>query len=210
MIINSNPSTKDMLYEISSMRSRAKKLLRFNTNSKYKELLTFIINEDYYHDEDKALPTIKDLSKVLSLSYDKVRSQIKAIHDDLNDEIILEKIPFEFNQSKIIFVINGYQKTTSMSANNLTVIPREGENINIPFFKSIVGTNCFYVDKVSHEFTDNKQEVYIHLEAGFYNSYWKIRKDRALITREISINDYYTKSDYQIQQLLEMRPFSAW
>ena len=131
MIINSNPSTKDMLYEISSMRSRAKKLLRFNTNSKYKELLTFIINEDYYHDEDKALPTIKDLSKVLGVSYDKVRSQIKAIHDDLNDEIILEKIPFEFNQSKIIFMINGYQKTTSMSVNNLTVIPREGENINI-------------------------------------------------------------------------------
>ena len=43
-----------------------------------------------------------------------------------------------------------------------------------------------HVDEIYHKLNDNEQQIHISLKRGSYDSYWKLRKDQALATHEIS------------------------
>lgn len=95
-------------------------------------------------------------------------------------------------------------------ASNLTHIPRKGEVVQLPFFKEKTGADYYHVDEVYHELSDNRHQIYISLKTGSYNSYWRLRKDQAEATGEISMQDAIMKREFELKELLDLKPDRAW
>lgn len=201
-------STKGMILDICSMRSRAKHLL--DKNPEYAVLLVALTSEDYYNDEDLSIPTIKELSEQTGISYSVVRRQLDKIYSDICSYEFQEDHPFKFENSRIRFGLSGLYNNITLIADGLKNLPRKGETIRIPFFKEFTGTDYYFVEKVYHEFEDNRHDIYISLKYGTYNSYWDLRKDQALETREIPMFDATMKSDYDLKKFLDLKPGNAW
>lgn len=202
------PTTKGMLLDICSMRSRAIKLL--NNQNGNNRLLETITAKDYYYDDNLQLPSLKSFSDMAGINYDKARKQLTEIYENLCSFEFNETNPFEFNQTEIWLRLAGLYKSKVIQVNQLPFLPRIGETIQFVFFKELIGTEFFYVDNIYHELTDNKQKIHISLKYGTYNSYWQLRKDRAEELGEISCHDCITKSDYELKNQLDLKPGSAW
>lgn len=72
---------------------------------------------------------------------------------------------------------------------SLPVTPTVGDSINLKFFRPIENSPVYYVDKVSHEITEEKQVIRIDLKTGFYNSFVKFHEDQD--EAEVSEKGYY-------------------
>ena len=199
--------TKDMLLDIGSMLSRAKKYSELD--KPYQELLQAIVQIPYFSDEDGNFPTIKELSRQTGIKYDKIRKGIRQIYDDL----VLERheaVPLTFSFKKTIccFVLSDRQNKRSITfeTENLKVLPRVGEEITVPYFKAYLQTDWFHVESIHHHLGDNEQLIDIFLKPGSHNLFWQFRKDEAEIRREVSIHDLYRKSDWELQDQLGVTP----
>lgn len=203
------PSSKGMLLDIFSMRSRAIKLLEKENN--YNILLKVLVETDDYYDDDIPLPTIKELSEKARLAYHVVRRQVSEIFTGLSDSFSENGSPFLFPKKEIVFRLTSWRGSKKMIAEHLDYIPRIGEEVSVPFFRESLGTESFYVSGISHELSDEFQRIYIHLNSGNYNLYWHIRKDQALENREISFRDYlFAKTDAEIKEGLRIDHNNPW
>jgi hypothetical protein len=203
------PSSKGMLLDIFSMRSRAIKLMEKENN--YSSLLKVLTETDDYYDDDIPLPTIKELSERTGITYHKVRKQIEDIFTDLSDSFSKDSQPFLFPKKEIIFHLRTWHGSKMMLAEHLDYIPRVGEEVFVPFFRESLGSEKFYVSQISHKLTDEVQRIYITLNSGWYNLYWHIRKDQALENHEISFSDYlYKKTDTEIKDELRIDYNNPW
>lgn len=86
----------------------------------------------------------------------------------------------------------------------MDVVPRVGENIDIPFFKAYLDTTVFYVESISHELNDQLHEINIHLKRGYYNLFWHYRKDKAKETNELRSKDLIELDDYDLKNKLRI------
>lgn len=193
-------SSKQMILDIGSMRSRAIELLRHN--KQYNSLLKVLTEKDYYYDDNVPMPNIKDLSEKSELKYDKVRRYLKDIYYDL----VLDEAErlFKYNEVEYFFAVHGYREYTYFTADSLPVVPRIGEMITVPYFKAYLNTDYFYVEDVRHTLQDGKQVIDISLKAGSYNLYWHFRKDQAEEEGELSFHDLMHLSDTQLRKKLNM------
>ena len=201
-------STKGMILDICSMRSRAKKLLKLNPE--YSSLLSVIISNDYYYDEDLKFPTIKELSEKAGISYGIARRHLKLIYDNLCSYDERFDFAFDFKEVTILISINGPFGHRTITTKDLPILPRKGEMFQVPYFKELTGTDYYHVDEIYHHLKDSEQQIHISLKRGSYDSYWKLRKDQALATNEISWNEAYQKSEREIKEMLDLRPGKAW
>lgn len=197
-------TTKGMLLDISAMRSQALQLL--NRGKEYDDFLNYWLSKYNYWDDDSSFPTLKEVSSETGLSNSKLKRFVKLIFDDLilgkdeGVEIIMNKIEY-------MFWMTYFDKSHVFIVKDLPVVPRVGEEVDLPFFKNTVGTTSFYVESVKHEFQDAKQYVVIRLKSGEYNKYWHIRKDEALIKGELHWRDFYSLMDYQLKEKLGLSSF---
>lgn len=197
-------STKELLHDIGAMRKFAIQLL--GKSKAYEKLLRLIIDKDYYYNVALAFPSIKKLQSELGLSYQVIRNQLARIYDDLLD-YEENGIDFSINEVEYIFTLRYFDKYASFKLDHLPVMPRVGEEINIPFLKAKVGTRSFYVDSIDYYIDDTKQTINISLRSGMYNRFLKLKKDEALLTGKISFDDYFAPMDYDIREKLG---FSRW
>lgn len=200
------PSTKDMMFDIVQMPSRARKLL--GRNARYERLLQYLINLNYPENEDCHIPSLKEIATVLDIKYDHVRKEIGMIYHDLNFDFDQPTIPFEFNRVLYEFSVKGIQNVIWMEVTSLPVIPRVGENIDLPFFKAYLGTTSFYVESIQHDFRDNQQIIHFRLKDGRYNLYWHFRKDKAWEEGGISIHDLIYLDDWELKRQLKIGRYS--
>lgn len=201
-------SPKGMILDICSMRSRAKKLLRLNPE--YSNLLKVLTAKDYYNDEDLSIPSLKELAETANISYSVARRHLDKLYDDLCSYGLHEKVPFDFKRTEVRFGINGLYENVTFLASELGYIPRKGEVVQVRFFKEKTGTDYFHVDEIYHELSDNKHQIYISLRTGSYNSFWKLRRDQAEATGEISMHDAIMKRDFELKEQLDLKPSKAW
>lgn len=138
------------------------------------------------------------MANEVSFSYDQIRKQIKEIYLDLVASE--ERKAFRFEGIRYSFYLNGYHDRVVFKVDYLSVIPRVGEGVQIPFFKAYTGSDYFYVEKVDHVFQDNLQIVEIQLTKGFYNLYWHLRKDQALEENEVSLKDFFNLNEYDLKK----------
>jgi len=192
-------SSKELLHDISAMRKFAMQLLQ--KGKAYENLLKLIIDKDYYYSENISFPSIKELQAELGISYPVIRNQLARIYDDLLD-YEENGIDFSINEVEYIFTLRYFDNYASFKLDHLPVMPRVGEEINIPFLKAKVGTRSYYVDRIDYYLDDTKQTINISLRSGMYNHYWKLKKDEALLTGKISFDDYFAPMDYDLKEKL--------
>ena len=208
MKIERTLSPKGMILDICSMRSRAQKLLTLNPE--YAALLNTITAKDYYNDDELKIPTVKDLAADAEISYGVARRQLGVIYDHLCSYEEHLDFPFDFHESTVLISINGIYGHRTITVRGMPHIPRKGEMFQVPYFKELTGTDYYHVDEIYHELMDGKQQVFISLKYGSYDSYWKLRKDQARATREISWHDASMKSDDELKEMLNLKPGKAW
>ncbi len=197
---------KKMILDLGSMREKVKELLR-NVHE-FHRLLEAILEQDFYYDEDLPLPTAKELSEKTGINSKKLKEQVKKIYSDLifrKEEDSWRNPVFNFKKTIYNFILQGRQKKTiSFSVNHLEVIPRVGEEIEIPFFKAYLGTNYFYVKNISHEFNDTIHELNLFLCHGSYNFFWHYRRDKAVELKEIDLFELYELEDWELKQKIKL------
>ncbi|RIJ42669.1 hypothetical protein D1627_02095 [Pontibacter oryzae] len=185
------------------MKSNGLALLK--QDKPYTKLLQHILIDNDYYSKSVPLPSIKELAKALGLNYAELRRQILEVYDDLGlgDEVVPT---FSFPKVRYTFMLRGMTKDKYLylEVDQLPVMPRVGENINLPFFSAYMRTTQFYVENVEHEFTDGLQEVVFSLREGYFNSYWHYRKDKALEEDEIDILEYYRMDKYDLKKRLNV------
>lgn len=197
-------SSREMVRDICSIGPHAKKLLA--KNKPYNELLRVLIEKSHmYYDDDLPIPTLKELCSETGISYGKIRKQIREIYSDLiwGDEVE-PRITYSFSKITYGFSIKGFYKGRSLylEIENLPVLPRIGEEIEIPYFEAYLNATQFHVDNIKHSFSSTRQEVIIYLKPGKYNLFWHYRKDQAEEEREVPIQDIYFLEDYELKKKL--------
>ena len=192
-----NISVKRILLDILSIKEQV--IVAFNGVSKYEILLTFLTAKDYYNDDDLPIPTLKEIERHTGLKTSQLRTQLKNIYKELFDHT------FSFKKVEIIFDVEYFKRYGYFKCNELTYLPKIGENITIPFLKAKVGTDYFYVEDIRHYFDGQKQTIDIQLKGGYFNSYWYYRKHKAYEMGDLGRGADYHLYEYEIKEKLGLR-----
>ncbi|MEJ8802828.1 hypothetical protein [Pontibacter sp. H249] len=194
-------STKDMLMDISSMRSKA---IRLTVNGKaYSVLLKDILARDLFYDDEAPMPSLKDLSAATGLQYGKIRKYVEEIYHDLVLDYEARPV-FSFTKVRYEFLIRGWRKGKFMSleADQLPVVPRVGEEVSVPFFSAYMRASHFFVEEINHYFDEETQVVKLWLRPGSYNTYWRFRKDKAKEEYEVGFMDFFELEEHELKRKL--------
>jgi hypothetical protein len=174
---NETLSSKELLLSIPAMRKQALQL--FGKGKPYEELLREILKYDYYDDEhDQHFAGTKELQQKLNLSSSKIKKQLEQIHNDILDEAWKHSEVFNYQKVEYDFYVQGWYNKISFKG-YIPVRPTVGESFDMPFLRAMnKGMGHFHVERVQHEFTDEKQIVHVWLKSGNYNSYEQFKKDK--------------------------------
>ncbi|MBI4947906.1 MAG: hypothetical protein HY840_16065 [Bacteroidetes bacterium] len=174
---NTTLSTKELLLSIPAMRKQALQL--FGKGKPYEELLKEILKYDYYDDEkDHHLASNKELQQKLNLTAGKIKKQLEQIHNNILDEAWNHAGLFNYQMVEYDFYVQGWHNRLSFKG-HIPVRPTVGESFDMPFLRAVNnGMGNFYVERVQHELTDEKQIVHVWLKSGNYNSYEQFKKDK--------------------------------
>jgi hypothetical protein len=194
-------STKRIIIDLLSIKEQVAE--HFKNNIKYQDLINYILTDKKLSDEDSYLPTFKEMEKDSGIKVYHIRKQLTEIYDILFDSE--QGHVFKFPKNEIWFSANNGKKHIGFKCHNVTYLPRIGENIELPFVYSKLDGDYFYVSDVRHRFIDHKQIIIIYLKSGIFNSYWHNRIHEAKEKRELSWNDFYDLSDYQLKRELMPR-----
>ncbi|WP_047247486.1 hypothetical protein [Maribacter thermophilus] len=169
-------------------------------DEKFNELLNFLNDKNYYLNDELPIPTFKEISEETGIPINKLRGLIKNLYMGLVNEV--NGFCFNFNKTEVIFVAEFLKTYASFRTKDLRFVPREGEQIDIPFFRGKLGTSLFYVKDISHSFENDRHVVNIRLQPGRYNMYSHFRLDKALALGEVGYQDFFESSVYEIQERL--------
>jgi hypothetical protein len=194
-------STKRAIIDLLIIKEQV--LRAYMRESKYKVILDFIYAKDYLNDDNLSIPTMKEMANSTGIKYPKLRKLIKELYDRIfdNDELDFK---FEFGKIEVIFFFHYFENYAQIKFKKLTYLPKVGDQIDFSFVNAKVGTSMFYVNRIEHTFGDNTQKIYITLRPGYYNSYLHYRRQKAIEEREIDRKDYYSMSDYQLKEELQI------
>jgi hypothetical protein len=199
-MVKQNLSPKQILVDLISIKCQLKDL--FKSDERYTTIIDFLNSKDYYNDPDIPYPTMKDAEQGTALSSARLRKKLLEMYEYVFD--FESGNGLQFPKVEYTFYLKNYDIHSQFEVSHLSHIPRVGEELSLPFVKEKMGTEYFYVDKVVHYLENDLQRIVIWLKGGFYNSYWKIRKDEALLKKEISIDDDHKLFDFQLKEKLGM------
>ncbi len=192
-------SVKQIVIDFIYIRDQLKEL--FKEKEKYQPIIDFLHAKDYL-DEDLELPfpKIKEVEEVTGLKNHTLRKLLLKMHGEIFNYD--RKLNLNFNKVIYHFYIRFHDYRCDFTRNQLTHLPRIGENISLPFIKSLIPLTSFYVENIRHEFEGTNQIVIISLKVGDYNEYWRYMKDRAKELKEIGINEFYDLSESELKKII--------
>lgn len=197
-------SSKDILNDLIAMRNFITQLL--GRGKEYDQFLQTLLKLNYLKDENYNRINLNDISQQTGLKYPMIRKYLHLLYGDLLNQ---EDNHFNVSVNKVeyTFMIHAYDEFAYITLNHLPVLPRVGENIEIPFFKAKLGFTNFYVKSIHHWITDDVQGIDITLHLGKLNRYWRLRKDEAYFKRQISVNEYLRNDDSLLQEKFRSKKF---
>jgi len=149
----------DLISSIRSMRPQAKMLL--NKGKEYDVIITEILKDNYYSEDDKKYPSMKELQSKLNLEYSKLKKLIRELYDDISELIWEDTNAVNLSKVEYEFYIECHGEH-AIFRGFLPVCPRLGESLTFHFFKPKTrGMDYYYVTGVKHELTDEKQIIAI-------------------------------------------------
>ncbi|UCS93770.1 hypothetical protein KZP23_01665 [Echinicola marina] len=195
-------STKNILFDLMRLPGRLKIVLE--KGNEFNVFLSPFLECDWEKEFGDKIPSVKQLSIRFNIKYDRLRNYLYEIYDAVIDEAW--DVPFEF--SEIEYWLEIYSQKRQIAVNlfckSIPVLPRVGESIDIPFLYAYFENSRYYVQKISHEFTEKKQVVHIELHEGEFNPYWHFRKAQAEEEGELSFEELMNKSDFELKYKLKI------
>lgn len=193
-------SSKQMIIDIESMARFSKTML--GKGKSYERLLIFILEDA--EDPDKPLPTLKAMAAALGWTMSHLRKELETLYVDLTDSLREGEEPLRFVKTETVFHIEAFGHHQTISV-DLGFIPREGEEVEIPFFKAKLQITLFHVTKVFHQFSDNKHVIMVSLKGGSHDRYLVWKRDQALGERRISLMEYFQMNDFELEKLIRSK-----
>jgi hypothetical protein len=193
-------STREVLHDITTMGSSLTTLL--NKGKGYDKIIKYIIDNKFYYNLYKSIP-LKKLSQEIGFTYETFQKLVHQIYRDALDYETEFRIDIKEVEYQI--TLDGFKQTAYLILKSLPILPRIGEEIQVPFFKAYVGEEYFYVKNIQHDFYDNQQVVNIHLEGGHYNKWWHNRRDEAIEKSEVDKIGGWFSSDRSLKKVIGTR-----
>ena len=164
----------------------------------FSSLINFIVDHKSLDDDDVPYPTIKEVSQVTKMRYDRVRKQIQKLYELMFP--FMEHKYLKFTKVKYELYFSYFGNMHFMLIDQFPVPLRVGENLTMPFLKAKLQTDTFYITSIRHHFERDLQKIEVQLKGGDYNLFWHLRKDEALAKGEIPPFAIYDKEDYVLKK----------
>lgn len=190
-------SVKHIVIDLIYLSNQLKDL--YKGNSEYLPIIDFLYDKDYLNDElDIPFPKLKDLEEATGIKPHILRKLLLKMHNEVfNSE---SKVTLNFTKVLYRFYMKFYNQSCYFEVDHLPHLPRIGENINLPFTKSCIDINSFYVENIIHELINDTQVISLWLKVGNYNEYWRFMKDRAIELRELGFKELHEFEEDVLKQ----------
>ena len=190
-------SVKHIVIDLIYLSNQLKDL--YKGNSEYLPIIDFLYDKDYLNDElDIPFPKLKDLEEATGIKPHILRKLLLKMHNEVfNSE---SKVTLNFTKVLYRFYMKFYDQSCYFEVDHLPHLPRIGENINLPFTKSCIDINSFYVENIIHELINDTQVISLWLKVGNYNEYWRFMKDRAIELREVGFKELHEFEEDVLKQ----------
>lgn len=172
----------------------------------YEKLYQWLIdNEKELLDEDRTLPTIKEIAKRIGMDNNKMAKNIKMLYNDI---LALNQVePEKFIKAGQIKCYLSFEYLGNYASFNigLNVIPRFNECFDFYFIKPKIGCSSYYVQRIDHSIENSDQVIQVILKSGFPNLYFELLKEKAYLFHDISIHEYFSGTTYDLEKKLLFR-----
>lgn len=174
-----------------------------SANKPYRQLHNWLMaNDTSLADEDKPLPSLKEIALELQTDSTKISKQLKLIYHDIL--LLNDKYPdlFKREGQKLCSLSFNYLDCSAHFNLGLDIIPRIGEAFHFWFITPINGGSRFHVNDVVHSYDKGFHETWIYLSAETPNGYLKLLKEKAYLNRDISLTEFLSLTNYSLEEKL--------
>lgn len=194
-------STRDYLVALSNFPCFVKLLNA--TNKPYLVLHAWLLsNESSLLDENRTLPSIKELSQTLGIDSGKITRYLKMMYDEIHE--LNEKEPDKFKQDGQTLCYLSFNYLGQYVGFNLglSILPKIGEGFDFYFIKPQNGGSNFYVKSVNHHYDNMRHTISIQLTYELPNLYMQLLREKAYLNHDISLHDYLSEPSFSLQEKL--------
>lgn len=189
--------TREVLHDLTMMGSSLATLL--NKGKDYDNIIRYIIDNKFYYNLYQSIP-LKKLAKDMGYPYQTFQKLVQQLYKDALDNETVFRVDIKEVEYQI--TLDGFKHTAYLTMNSLPIVPRIGEEVQVPFFKTYVGEEFFYVKSIRHDIYDKQQVVSIHLEGGHYNKWWHYKRDEAIEKGQVDWIEALFSSDRALKKEL--------
>ena len=151
--------------------------------------------------EDDPLPVGKDLQQQFGLTAGVLRRWVTLLHEDFLDVIGREADVLQFPLVEHHFLLDDFTNKAFFTC-RLTVTPRIGEEVEVPFLERYAGSGRYHVHRVVHRYEEDRAIVTVWLQTGQYNQHYEYLKDRAEFERAIDFRTLIMGHRFEIEKIL--------
>ncbi len=194
------PSTQEIFRCLSCMPKWSQILYDEGVDKVYKPFLKWLIEAKYF-EERKEKITIKNIAIGYKAEATKITKWLHEIYDDIIELNFDKSELFINNKIPVHFYIKHFDNHSSINL-GVDVLPREYENVTIPFMRGKIGTDNFWVSRIEHEVYDGNIEITVWLDGGILNRFRELAVEEALFKGWLGFMDKWDKTSYQIDEVL--------
>ena len=151
--------------------------------------------------EDDPLQVGKDLQQQFGLTAGVLRRWVTLLHEDFLDVIGREADVLQFPLVEHHFLLDDFTNKAFFTC-RLTVTPRIGEEVEVPFLERYAGSGRYHVHRVVHRYEEDRAIVTVWLQTGQYNQHYEYLKDRAEFERAIDFRTLIMGHRFEIEKIL--------
>jgi hypothetical protein len=187
-IIEHRAKTKEYLIAL-FINTNFVKLLN-DKNKPYQKVCQWLIDNEEKVKVLHYVPTVKEVSQSTQLRVEKVTQFLKDIYNDIL--LLNENEPEKFgDQGDIICNLHlTYLNSFAYFSVCLKQIPRVGDQFDFNFIIPKIGGNYFFVNRVYHEFENNRHTVTIILSNDEPFLYIELLKQKEYLRKWISFDEF--------------------
>jgi hypothetical protein len=152
-------------------------------------------------DPKKKPPTAKLLHQELEIPPSRLRRWLEALYFAYSTLLETDADAVTYPQVEHQLILNGSRASQVFSC-RLPVTPRVGEQIYLNFLRAVTGEHTFYVDSITHDFSNGHYFIMVYLKYGYFNEYRHQLIDRARFDETMSIHVDLDAPEYFKDDLL--------
>lgn len=192
------PTGHEILNSLEDMPQWSKILLN-HTNEIYKDVLTQIIEHDFYRHDDKI--TLGAIAKQAAIDQGKLKKWLVRIYDDIFDLNYEQPDLFQSTGIRHQLLLSNMRNHCALNI-WLPSTPRQGDIVELYFVRAKLDNYLYTVTRVTYEIAGNETIISLRLEGGFINPYRDWLLHRAEFEQRIGYRDKRDTSELEMDEQL--------